>query len=303
MQKSKAEILAALIQVRREIIESISCLPEPRQTQVFLGEWSLKDLLAHFAGWDYANLESISALQAGRLPEFYAFYDKDWRSYNARLVANCQDETFEALLGRAAASRQALQEALASLPEAEFQRDAGVRFKGVKVTLARLLEAETKDESVHLEQILAFLDPAERAESLFLGGFNCSQSVLQAVAPRLGLPQAVAARLASPFGAGIAFQGQQCGAVSGALLAIGLRYGNQSAEDKTSKELAYVRSQEFIARFTARRQTTLCRELLGIDLSQPGEYERARQEGVFDEICPGFVREAAEILSAMLDEP
>jgi C_GCAxxG_C_C family probable redox protein len=303
MQKSKAELVTRLVQTRQEIIESISCLPEPRQAQAFLGEWSLKDLLAHLAGWDNANLEAIQALQAGRLPEFYAFYDKDWRSYNARLVAGCRDETFEALLRRAAGSRQALLEALATLPEAEFQREAGVRFKGVKVTLARLLEAETDDEGVHLKQILAFLDPAERAESLFLTGYNCSQSVLQAVAPRLGLPQAVAARLASPFGAGIAFQGQQCGAVSGALLAIGLRYGNQSAQDKASKELAYRRSQEFIARFKARRQTSLCRELLGIDLSQPGELERTRQLGVFDETCPGFVRDAVEILSAMLDEP
>ena len=229
-------------------------------------------------------------------------YDKDWRSYNAHWVATYRDETCEALLGMTAASQQALQEALAALPEAEFQRETGVRFKGIRVTLARLLEAELEDEGVHLQQVLAFLDPAERAESLFLTGYNCSQSVLQAFAPRFGLPQPVAARLATSFGAGIAYQGMQCGAVSGALLAIGLHYGNQSAEDKASKALAYARSQEFIARFKARRQTTLCRELLGIDLSQPGELERGREMGLFDRVCPGFVREAVEILSTLLDE-
>ena len=73
MKRSKAEILSGLSQVRKEIIESLSCLPEPRQNERFLGEWSLKDLLAHFAGWDQANLEAIQALQSGRLPAFYAF--------------------------------------------------------------------------------------------------------------------------------------------------------------------------------------------------------------------------------------
>ncbi len=302
MQKSKTEILSGLIQVHKQIIESISCLPGPRQSQVFLGEWSLKDLLAHLTGWDYANREAIQALQAGRLPEFYAFHDRDWRSYNAQWVDTYRAETFEELLGLAAISHRALLDALAGVSEAQFHQDAGVRFKGCKVTLARLLEAEAEDEGVHLEQILAFLDPAERGTALFLTGYNCSQSVLQAFAPRLGLAQAVAARLAAPFGAGIAFRGQQCGAVSGALLAIGLHYGNQSAEDQASKALAYARSQEFIARFIARRQTILCRELLGIDLSQPGGYEQARQAGIFDEICPGFVRDAVEILAQMLDE-
>jgi C_GCAxxG_C_C family probable redox protein len=302
MKKSKAELLTALSQVRKETIESLSCLPESRQNERFLGDWSLKDLLAHLAGWDQANLEAIQALEAGRLPAFYAFYDTDWRSYNAQWVAGYREETCESLLGIAAASYSVLLEALAALPEAEFQRETGVRFKGIRVTLGRLLEAELEDEGVHLKQVLAFLDPAERAESLFLTGYNCSQSVLQACAPRLGLPQELAARLAAPFGAGISFQGMQCGAVSGALLAIGLQYGNRSAADKASKELAYVRSQEFLARFKARRQTVLCRELLGIDLSQPGEYERARQAGVFDELCPGFVREAVEILSSLLDE-
>jgi C_GCAxxG_C_C family probable redox protein len=302
MKTSKAEILSGLIQVRKEIIESITYLPKERQEEVFLGEWSLKDLLAHFAGWDSANREAIQALHEGRLPAFYAFYDKDWRSFNAQWVAAHRDKTFEALLAMAADSQRALLDALAGLPEADFHQDSGVRFKGYKVTLMRLLEAEMEDEGVHCKQILAFLQPAERGVSLFMAGYSCSQAVLQAFAPRLGLAQETAAPLAAPFGAGISFQGMQCGAVSGALLAIGLRYGNTSADDKTSKVQAYARSQAFIERFKAQHQTVLCRDLLGIDLSQPGELERARETEAFDQVCPVFVRDAVEILAAMLDE-
>ena len=142
MQTNKAEILSGLRQVRKEIIESINCLPPQRHEEVFLGEWSLKDLLAHFAGWDYANREAIQALQEGRLPVFYAFYDKDWRSYNAQWVETYRNETCEALLKITAVSQKALLDALVALPEAVFQQDFGLRFKGYKVTLARLLEAE-----------------------------------------------------------------------------------------------------------------------------------------------------------------
>jgi C_GCAxxG_C_C family probable redox protein len=302
MKPSKAEILSGLIQVRKEIVESITCLPSERQAQVFLGDWSLKDLLAHFAGWDYANREAIQALLEQRLPAFYTLYDKDWRSLNAQWVETYRNETFEALLRITTISHQALMDTLVGVSEAAFNQDFGVRFKGYRVTIRRLLEAELEEEGVHFKQILSFLDPAERAEALFLNGYNCSQSVLQAFAPRLGLAQDVAARLATPFGAGISFQGMQCGAVSGALLAIGLRYGNPSAGDKAGKALAYARSREFIERFQARHQTVLCRELLSIDLSQPGELERAREAGIFEDICPGLVREAVEILSLMLEE-
>ena len=53
----------------------------------FLGHWSLMDLVAHLAGWDYANRAAIDAILAGRLPDFYARYDADWRTFNAELVA------------------------------------------------------------------------------------------------------------------------------------------------------------------------------------------------------------------------
>jgi len=302
MKTSKTKILSGLIQVRREIIESITCLPPEKQAAVFLGEWSIKDMLAHFIGWDYGNREAFQALREQRLPGFYAFYDKDWCRYNAHWVETYRNETFEALLKMAVVSHRALMDVLEAVPEAEFHQDFGVRYKGIKVTLSRLLEAEIEEEGVHFEQICSFIAPSERAEAIFLVGFNCSQSVLQVFAPRFNLAQDVAARIATPFGAGIAFQGRQCGAVSGALMVLGLQYGNLDATDKASKALAYTRAREFIERFKERNQSTECRELLGIDLGEPGEYERARELSLFEERCPKFVSEAVQILSVMLDE-
>jgi C_GCAxxG_C_C family probable redox protein len=300
MKASKAEIINGLEQTRKEIIENCACLPANRQEQLFLGEWSLKDLLAHFIGWDHANREALQALREQRLPEFYALVDKDWRRFNGQWVEKYRYEKFERVLAEVRVSQRALLNTLAAVPEEEFRLDRGVRYKGYKVTLAGLLEAELKEEKVHLEQVIDFLEPGERAEALFLVGYNCSQAVLQAFAARLGLRQEIAAPLATCFGAGISFQGAQCGAVSGALLVLGLEYGNSSSEDKAAKALAYTKAGEFIRRFKTIHQTVQCRELLGFDLSQPGEFERARETGVFEERCPIFVRQAAEILSSML---
>ncbi len=299
MKATKAEVMDGLIQTRKEIIENCACLPATRQELTFLGEWSLKDLLAHFIGWDQANREALAALRQARLPEFYAMIDKDWRRFNAHWVEFYRPQPFAIVLTEAQRSQRALLEALATTPEAEFRHDFGVRYKGYHVTQAGLLEAELKEERVHLAQVLTFLSPAERAESLFLGGYNCAQSVLQAFAPRWKLEQRAAARLGSPWGAGIAYQGRQCGALSGGLLALGMEYGQQSADDKTAKALAYHKATEFIERFKAFHQNDQCRLLLGFDLSQPDELEKARAAGVFENQCPIFVRQAAQILDEM----
>jgi hypothetical protein len=58
--------------------------------------------------------------------------------------------------------------------------------------------------------------------------------------------------------------------------------------------------REFIQEFTARNGSVNCTELLGYNLSNPEEYEKARRAGLFTTKCPGFVRDAAEILDRIL---
>lgn len=143
-------------------------------------------------------------------------------------------------------------------------------------------------------------DPVDRAVQYFDEGFVCSQSVLMAYAPQLGLDVAAAARLAAPFGAGIGRLGNMCGAVSGALMVIGARYGHAAADDEVAKERAYEIARKLIDQFTKRQGSLVCRELLDCDLSIPHEMERARAEGLFETKCPEFVRAAAQIVAALL---
>ncbi|MCJ7610636.1 MAG: C-GCAxxG-C-C family protein, partial [Candidatus Aminicenantes bacterium] len=93
---------------------------------------------------------------------------------------------------------------------------------------------------------------ANRAIGLFRQGYNCSQAVLAAFAPRLGLERDKAFRLAQSFGAGLARLGETCGAVTGALMVIGLKYGKVRAKDEAAKEKTYRLVREFMDRFRSR---------------------------------------------------
>ena len=157
LELRKAALLEALQQARQRILQAAGRIPPAQQETPFVGAWSIRELLAHLAGWDDANREAIQALQEVRLPAFYAFHDRGWKSYNARLTAAYRQDDFEHLLESVRLTRQALLDALQAAPAAEFDLDRGVRFKGIKVTLRRLLEAETSDEEEHARQILAFL--------------------------------------------------------------------------------------------------------------------------------------------------
>lgn len=155
-QAKKDKIISELVETRRKILDVASSLPPAKQDEVFLGVWSVKDLLAHLVGWDFTNLEAAKTLLAGQLPSFYAYHDRDWKTYNARLVAEYKRDDFADLLSSVEDSLQKLVDFLETIPPEEFDKDRGVRYKRYRVTIARLLQAETKDEKTHYNQIEEF---------------------------------------------------------------------------------------------------------------------------------------------------
>jgi len=142
-------------------------------------------------------------------------------------------------------------------------------------------------------------DPIKTAKDRFAQGFNCSQAVFSAFAADLGISDETALKLASPFGGGIARQGDVCGAVTGALMVLGLQKGNAALEAKNEN---YKIPEEFVKRFEKRHGTILCRKLIDHDVSKPDELQAARESGVFKTACPGFVGVAAELVSEFLDD-
>ena len=151
------ELLLAVIETRTALLHAALQLSHEAQDTVFLGIWSVKDLIAHLIGWDFANLAAAKDIQAGKLPEFYAHYDKDWKTFNAELVAKYKREDFEELSALSRDSQGQLIAYLESVPAEAFEKDFSVRSgRNYKVTIARLLQAELKDEKEHLKQIRDF---------------------------------------------------------------------------------------------------------------------------------------------------
>jgi C_GCAxxG_C_C family probable redox protein len=145
------------------------------------------------------------------------------------------------------------------------------------------------------------MDNAERAAAYFSQGFNCSQSVLAAYAEQFALNQEQALKLAGGFGGGMGRTAETCGAVTGAIMVIGLKFASTTPGDMQGKENAYAVVREFIHRFKGRNVSVLCRELLDCDISTPEGMKRAQQEKLIKQCCPKFIRDAAEILDQLIE--
>ncbi len=137
-------------------------------------------------------------------------------------------------------------------------------------------------------------DRAGDAVKAFEEGFVCSQAVLSAYCDALGLEKDAAMKIANGFGGGIARKQEICGAVAGAVMAIGLKFGRTRADDTAAHENTYKAVHAFCDAFEKKNGSLICRELLGCGMKE------ARENGLFDTNCKRYVRDAAQILDGIL---
>lgn len=145
------------------------------------------------------------------------------------------------------------------------------------------------------------MNNAERAVELFGQRFMCSQAVFAAFAEELGVSEDQALKIGGCFGAGM-MKAEVCGACTGALMALGAKYGHCEAADMQSRANAGAKAEQFLDEFKRRKGSYICRDLLGCDISIPRNRVWAREKGLFTSICPEMVRAAAEIVTEMLAE-
>lgn len=142
---------------------------------------------------------------------------------------------------------------------------------------------------------------SEKALELFASGFNCSQAVLTAFAPDFGLDEKLALMLGTQFGGG-ARNAEMCGAVSGALMVLGLKYGHYQSDNTEQKSRAYAIAVEYTKRFKELNGSIVCRDLLGYDLTNPEEAACIKERNLFGDICPKMIQSAVELLESILAE-
>ena len=144
------------------------------------------------------------------------------------------------------------------------------------------------------------MNNVEKAVSCFNEGFACSQSILSTYGEELGLNRELGLKVSGAFGGGMVNMGDTCGAVTGALMVIGLKYGRTIATDTVAKEMTYNFAEEFLEEFKQRNKTIVCKELLGCDISTPEGRAFDSENKICDKLCPKFVQDAAEILEEIL---
>lgn len=150
-------------------------------------------------------------------------------------------------------------------------------------------------------KVRKIMTKSEKALDLFSNNFNCSQAVLTAFAPDFDLDETLALKLGTSFGGG-ARNGEICGAVSGALLVLGLKYGHFQADNNEQKSRAYQIAAEYTKRFKEINGSIVCRDLLGYDLTKPEEMACIKEKGLFGDVCPKMIKCAVEVLESVLAE-
>lgn len=137
----------------------------------------------------------------------------------------------------------------------------------------------------------------QKAEELFLQGYNCAQAVSCACAGNCGVPPELVAKLATGFGAGMGRSQETCGAVSGAILTLGLRDGRALGDDRTRTEETYAKVRALQRDFAALHGSCLCRELLsGCDLRTPEGQREFKERGYLRRRCAEYVKTAAALV-------
>lgn len=143
------------------------------------------------------------------------------------------------------------------------------------------------------------MDRVTKAVELFGQGYMCSQAVFAAFSEDYGVTEKQALQIGACFGSGMN-KGEVCGACTGALMALGMRYGQFDLSDVESRAAQKAKAVRFLEEFEKREGSYICRDILGCDLSTEEGRSYAVNKGLFKKICPKMVKTAAEITSEML---
>lgn len=138
-----------------------------------------------------------------------------------------------------------------------------------------------------------------KAKELYEKGFYCSQAVFAAFAEELGLTEKQALQVGSCFGGGMC-KGEVCGACTGALMVLGVKYGRYISDDWESQQKANNFAVRFLETFCEENGSYICNELLGCDIATPEGKTYAREHKLFSELCPKMVGSAAKIAEELI---
>lgn len=130
--------------------------------------------------------------------------------------------------------------------------------------------------------------------------FNCAQSVFAEFAPQFGMDRDTAMKVACGLGSGMGRSGNICGAISGGMLVLGLKYGMTDPDSPEDKKLTYQKVCELLDKVIAKQKFTNCTDLMGVDIGTEEGLQEAKDKDLSNKVCSKIVGDVARILEELL---
>ena len=142
------------------------------------------------------------------------------------------------------------------------------------------------------------MDKVKKAEKLFKDGYSCSQAILLSYADEFGLDKDQAAKISATFGGGMGRLRKTCGAITGAFMVLGLKYGNSDPEDMDTKLKSYEKVRKFAKIMEDKHSSVECKVILKNNASK-SEVEKRQHHR---KICDQVVYDSATLLEEFLKD-
>ncbi len=143
------------------------------------------------------------------------------------------------------------------------------------------------------------MERSEQAKELFLTGYNCAQAVVLSFADDLKFSKELAQKMAAGFGGGMGKQQKTCGAITGAIMVLGILKGEKVNNNDELKSQAYGSVNELTREFVAEYHTTKCKDLIRCDLNTPEGSEKFKAENLMETVCAGCVQKSVQIVESI----
>ncbi|MEM3579430.1 MAG: C-GCAxxG-C-C family protein [Candidatus Bathyarchaeia archaeon] len=143
----------------------------------------------------------------------------------------------------------------------------------------------------------------EKTVSKFREGYLCSEAVLETFAETQKIKCKYIPKIATGFGAGMGRTGFVCGALTGAVMAIGLKYGRDTPPDEIENyERCVVKIQQLFKDFKETFGSIFCRDLTNCDLTTEEGRQKFKEQQIREKKCARYVGESMKMLLALTKE-
>ncbi len=131
---------------------------------------------------------------------------------------------------------------------------------------------------------------ADQALELQKSGCNCAQSVSGVFCEKYGIDRDQLMRMTTNFGSGMN-AADYCGALAGAIMVVGFKYGTTDPKDLDGKKLCRQKAAEIIKAFRKEKNTLHCREMMGCDITIPENFVKMK---------PRIIKECTALMHYMV---